>query len=145
MVRAEIVGGRHESYIRFLAEVALDADDSVGGVLAVIRRGRGKRVAGIAVVHCEEADLPWAGATGEARADLRILNGAAEEEVVGRLKVRGVFQKEGTQLREKYFESLIDGDLRVLRFDLAEIGIHGDVERKGIVDNRLQIDAGAQR
>ena len=79
-------------------------------MLAVIGRGGWQRVSRITIVHGEEADLPWSGAAGEARADFGILDGTAEEEIIGRLKVRRILKEERTQLGKEHFESLIDGD-----------------------------------
>jgi len=53
------------------------------------------------------------------------------------MKKAGVLDKERAFFREKDGETLVDRDLRVVRFHLAEIRIQRDVEGQGILGHNF--------
>ena len=53
-----------------------------------------------------------------------------------------VLQKERALLRKIDGVALVDGDLRIFRLDLAEIGIGGGIDSEVVVDDELGVHAG---
>src|SRR5438105_363536 len=92
-----------------------------------LRRERRKEEIARAIIDGQSADGPASEASGEARACSRIGDAAREKQIHRRAEESGVLEKEGPLLRKEHFESLIDGDLRLVRFDFAEVGIEGEV------------------
>ena len=66
---------------------------------------------------------------GRARADLRIADAPGEEQIDRRLEVAGILEEERPLLGEEHLETLVDRDLRLVRFDLAEVRVGGEVDR----------------
>src|SRR6266567_1780375 len=56
-------------------------------------------------------------------------------------EVVAVFQKERTLLGKENFEALVDGDLRLVGFDLADIGTEGGIEDEAVVQDELGIES----
>ena len=96
------------------------------------------------IVDRQRPDRPSADLSGRARADLRIADPPREEQRDRRLEIAGVLQEERSLLGKEHFEALVDGDLRLVGFHLAEIGIDREVERHRIVRDDLRVDAGAR-
>src|SRR3954462_6417672 len=61
-------------------------------------------------------------------------------------EVIAVLQEKRALLGEEDFETLIDGDLRLVRFDLAEVRIDGGIEDEAVMQNEfcVQSDLGLQ-
>src|SRR5579872_2611743 len=57
-----------------------------------------------------------------------------------RLKHVGVFEKKRALFRKEHGEPFIHGHLRLVRFHLAEIGIHSRIENESIVKDKFTID-----
>src|SRR6202171_3964891 len=69
---------------------------------------------------------------------------ASKDEIDGSGEVACVFEKEWTLLRKENFEALIDGDLRLVGFDLGKIRAQSGVEDQGVLDDDFGIEAGAR-
>ena len=108
-----------------------------------------------AIVGGDRAEGPRAALAGEANAKLRILNAAREEQHLGHqarrriggrgahvLEHRCALEKERTLLRVEQLEALVHGHLGLVRLDLAEIRVDGQVQRHGVLDHHLGIEAG---
>src|SRR5947209_3412709 len=65
-----------------------------------------------------------------------------KEIVVGKcsFEVVGVLQEERALFWKIHLKALIDGDLRLVRFDLAEIGIDGGIQDEFVRDHDLCIN-----
>src|SRR2546421_12610585 len=59
------------------------------------------------------------------------------------LKVVGILQKERALLRKVDLETLIDSDLRVVRLDLAEIGMQRRIDDERVAQHEFRIESGA--
>src|ERR1041384_6577167 len=77
----------------------------------------------------------------EAHAILRVGNAASEVEIDRRIEEICAFLKERPLLRKENLKSLIDQILRLVRFQLAKIGIDGEIENQAVVDDHLAIEA----
>src|SRR6266446_1255440 len=97
----------------------------------------------LAVVDDQGAEGPFAEFSRHTRAELRVGDLTREKEIDRRREKSGVLDKERPLLRKKNGEALIDGDLRVVGFYLAEIGIQSDVERERIFKNEFGVEPGA--
>src|SRR6476646_6334810 len=62
-----------------------------------------------------------------------------ENQIDRRREEVAVLQKEGTLLGKEDFESLVDRDLGLIRFDLAEVGIHRCIEHKAPMQDEFSI------
>src|SRR5260370_27024566 len=71
-------------------------------------------------------------------------DGASKDEIYGSGEEGGVVEKEGALLREENLETLIDGDLRLVGFDLGRIGTQSGVEDQGILEDDFGIEAGTR-
>ena len=96
-----------------------------------------------AIVDRQQAHAPAAQLAGEAAAELGVDDAAGKQERFRCHEVTVVLEKEGAFFRETNFEPLVDGHLRIVGFDLAEIGIERDIERERLVDYRFGVEAGA--
>ncbi len=67
-------------------------------------------------------------------------NPAREDKIDGSCEVVAVLQKEGPLLGKEDFEPLIDCDLGLIRFDLAEVGIDSAVEHEAVVQDELGVE-----
>src|SRR5215470_1912943 len=56
-------------------------------------------------------------------------------------EVIAVLQKEWTLFRKEHREALIDGDLRLVGFNLAEVRIDGRIEHETVVQDELGVQA----
>ena len=97
-----------------------------------------------AVGNSQYADGPLSQAAGDAGTDSRVAQTAREEEILGSLKIAGVFEEERAAFGEKHLEALVDGHLRVVRFHLAEVGVDRDIESQGFVKHGLDVHAQAR-
>src|SRR5436309_11229983 len=61
------------------------------------------------------------------------------------LEIVRVLQKERALLRKVDLEPLIDGDLRLVRLDLAEIGMHRRIDDERVAQYEFRIEPGAVR
>src|SRR4029077_1520485 len=71
-----------------------------------------------------------------------VANVSSEEQVHGRAEEVFVLQKERPLLGEINGISLVYGDLRVFRFDLAEVGMRGGIDGEMVADHEFRIHAG---
>src|SRR5262249_8446907 len=92
-----------------------------------------------AIINCQNTEVPTAQLACEPDAELRIGNSAREEEILRCRKESSILHKEWPLLREKHLKSLIDGDLRIVGFDLAEVWFEGDVQGDGVMEDNLGI------
>src|ERR1700751_1084580 len=72
---------------------------------------------------------------------------ARENKIDRAREVIAVLKKEWALFRKEHREALIDGDLRLVRFNLAEIGIDRGVKHEAVVQDKFRIEAdlGLQR
>ena len=69
------------------------------------------------------------------RREKKSVNGEREEV--------GVLEEERPLLGKEDLEALVDGDLRLVRLDLAEVGVQREVEGHGVARHQLHVEAGA--
>src|ERR1041385_2019938 len=109
-----------------LSEFAIDAHD------AEISSGSGKRIrvnhasARRAIIGQHRAYRPWPLLAGKPDAKEWIDNAPGKDQLQRRLKVVGIFLEEGTFFRKENFKALVHRDLRIVRFNLAEVKIESD-------------------
>src|ERR1700756_3276828 len=66
---------------------------------------------------------------------------AGEDEINGAGEVVAVFDEERAFFRKENFEALVDRDLRLVGFDLAEVGVDGGIENEAVAQDVLGIDS----
>jgi len=118
-----------------LADVARDPGNAVGGAMQVQGIAGGVGFAGLAVVDGEEAEIGSADFAGHADAVLGVHNIARVDQQDGRGEVIGVFEEERTEFGEIDRVALIDGELRLVGFDVAEVGVDGSVKDDAVFEN----------
>src|SRR5262249_7880174 len=125
------------------AEDALHAADEDFCMVAVLRAVDGLKQAGSAIINAEKADLPAADFAGEAKTILRIDDATREQQSFRSSEIIRVLQKEWPLFREEDFVTLVGGDLRLVRFNLAEVGIHSCIKGKRVMNDDFCVDAAA--
>ena len=136
--------GVDQAHRGLLEDVAIHPRDGERSPVAGQRAIRGHAVARRAVVRGEKPQRIRAGFSGQADAELRIANVPGKHQVNRSLEVVGVFDEEGPLLREIHLEALVDGDLRLVRFHLAEIRVGGDVEHQVVMQDELGVQSAAK-
>src|SRR5206468_12858682 len=129
--RTEVADGQQAADAR-ITKLPPGAYDAVHRAVAVLRILRLDLVPGGAIVDRQRADCPPSDLSGHPGAELRVSDAAGKEQIDRSLEVPGVLQEEGTLFRKKHLESLIDGDLRFVRFHLAEIRVQREIKRQRI-------------
>ena len=124
-----------------IEDVAADAGDGKGGPIARIRIGGRQSLAGGPVVAGQDADSPRARFARQPEAELGMSNAARKHEIDGGREEVAVFEKERPLFGKEDLEALVDRDLRLVGFHLAEIGIHGGIEDEAAMQNELAIQA----
>src|SRR5207302_11274169 len=81
-----------------------------------------------------------AGASAQARAEFRIGDATSEEKINRRAEVVGVLNKKRALFREKHLKALVDRDLRVVGFHLAEVGIAGNIQHQAVMEDELGVE-----
>ncbi len=123
------------------AEILRDAAHGERCPLAVERIfGRG-RLAGIAIVDKERANVGIVDFPRHARAIGGVHDVARVDQVDGRGKIVCIFEEERAQFRKIDGVTLIHRELRLLRFHRTEVGIDGGVEHQALVENHLGFTA----
>src|SRR5260370_25530947 len=69
---------------------------------------------------------------------------ASKDEIYGSGEEGGVFERDWAVFRKENLETLIDGDLRLVGFDLGKIGTQSGVEYQGILEDDFGIEAGTR-
>jgi hypothetical protein len=110
-------------------------------VLATVGIGWREGLAGCAIVARKQAHRPWARLSGESQAELGMRDPAREHQIHGKREIVTVLEEEWPLLWEEDFESLVNRDLRLIGFDLAEVGIDGSIEHEAAVQNELCIES----
>src|SRR5690348_9803851 len=105
-----------------------------------MRIGRRQGFAWSSIVTGENPHGPGATFPGQTQAEFRVADAAREHHVDWAGEVVAVLEEERTLFWEKHFEALVDGDLRLVGFDLAEIRIDGGVEHEAVVQDELGIE-----
>src|SRR5260370_39069682 len=110
-----------------------------------VRRSRVVRAADEAwprmlVVDDQGAQRPIAELSRHARAELRVGDLPREKEINRRDEEPCVFDEKRPFLRKKNSEALINGELRIVRFHLAEIRVQRDVERQRIFSHEFSME-----
>ena len=82
----------------------------------------------LTIVDGEEAEVGVASLAGDTKAPVGTDDAAGVEKRERSGEVVCVFEKEGAELGEVDRVALIDGELGLVAFDVAEIGIEGGVE-----------------
>src|SRR5205085_11151879 len=62
-----------------------------------------------------------------------------KHQVDGSIEVIAVLQKKRPLLWKENLKALVDGDLRLIRLDLAEVWIHRGIQHEAIVQNEFRI------
>src|SRR6266849_4909818 len=75
------------------------------------------------------------------RAPFRVGNAAREDEIDRRLEIIRVLLEKGPRLGKENLEALVDRNLRLVGFDLAEVGIGGRVDDELIFEHHLGVQA----
>src|ERR1051326_7985802 len=125
--------------------VTADASDEKCRAVAGYRIVIGNTLSWTTIVYRKKADGIRAGLSRKPCAKLRITDTAGEEQIDRCLKVIGILQEKRTLLREKYFEPLIDRDLRFVGFDLTEVRICRGIEHEVVMENKLRIESSAKQ
>ena len=123
---------------RYVPEAAQDADI---GFLAAQRIARFPIQTRRLIVYQYAAKTIVSGTTSEAHAAFRIDDAPGKYQGRSRGEEIRILNEEGPPFRKLHFESLIDGNLGLIGFYLAEIGIQRQVEHHGIVKNKFRIQA----
>jgi len=126
---------------RSFAYIFRDAAHRDGGMLPVKRVARRDGLSWLAIVGHKESDIRMVDLSRDADAVLGMHNAARVDEINGRNKVVGVLKKERPQLGKINREALIDGELWLLGFDIAEVGIDGGVDNDAVLQDQLGLAA----
>ena len=97
------------------------------------------------VVGGENPDAIGPEFSGHTHAELRVRDAAREVHVYGSFKIVRTLLEEGTLLRKKYFEALVDRVLRLITFKLSKIWIDGEVEDETVFQDEFAVEAGDVR
>ena len=95
----------------------------------------------LAIVYGEEADVGAAGFACDAEAPVGTDDVAGVEQGERRGEVAGVLEEEGAQFGEVDRIALVDGELRLIALDVAEVGIECGVEDDGVTPDGLGLAA----
>src|SRR4051812_18513686 len=98
--------------------------------------------AGLAIVNGEEAEVGAAGLAGDAKTPVGAGDVAGVEKSEGSSEVAGVLEEEGAEFGEIDGVALVDGELGLVAFDVAEIGVEGGVEDDGVAPDRFGFATG---
>lgn len=125
-----------------LANIAIHAKHTEVGFGSRERVTRSNRLARGLIVRKEGADRPRTLLASETQAVIGVGDAASKDKIYGSGEVACIFEKEGTLFRKENLETLVDGDLRLVGFNLSKIRIQGGVEDKGILEYDFRIEAG---
>src|SRR6266853_3234974 len=92
-------------------------------------------------VGYQHSDRPRPVLAGHAHAPFRVGNAAREDEIDGRLEIIRVLLEKGPRLGKENLEALVDSNLRLVGFDLAEVGIGGRVDDELVFEHQLGVQA----
>src|SRR4029077_4021000 len=137
----KIAAGKKTADVGLLAEFARHARHSVHRPGIV--RTAGESLSRLPVIDDQRAERPFAEFARHAAAELRVGNLAREKQVYGGREKSGVLNKKRAFFRKTNSEGLVDRDLRIVRFDLAEIRIQGNVKRERVFQHELGVQPGA--
>src|SRR5581483_9518392 len=131
-----------------LSKIVTDATYSEVSAFPGKRAVVGNHQARRTVVGDEETEIPRALFSREARTEGRIGNtpreqhlGQIEDSNAGIAKIIRVLQEEWALFRKENLEALIDKILRLIGFDLSEVGIDSGVEDETVVKDKFGIEA----
>src|SRR5260370_8811947 len=116
----QLTVGIDESEAVVLAQLRLHPQDAEISVVPTQRVGLKDALAGRLVIRQQTSDRPRSHFAGQAYAIEWVDDAPCENQIDGRLKIVGIFLKEGTLFREKHFESLVHRNLRIIGFNLPE-------------------------
>ena len=123
-----------------LAELTPHADDPVDRPVPPQGIGDGHELARGSIVGGQGARDPRARLARQAEAVLRVGDPAREEELGRGLEESRVLDEERPPLGEDDLVPLVDGHLRLVGFDLAEIGIERGIQRVRFVEHQLRVE-----
>lgn len=107
-------------------------EQRIGGIHLLPRRGG---------VGCQQPDRPRSVLACHAHAPFRVGDPACENEIDRGLEIVRVFLKKGPRLRKENLEALVDRNLRLIGFDLAEVGIGGRIDDEFVFEYELRVQA----
>lgn len=139
---AELRVGVDRAQARSLAQIFRDAADRDGGVFSVERIAGRDSLSRLAIVGNKKSDIRVADFSRCPDAKFRMHDVARVNEGDGRDEVVGVLQEERPQLGKINREALIDGELRLFGFDIAEVGVESAVEDNAVFQDQLDLAAG---
>ena len=126
-----------------LTDIVIHAQHTEIGFGAGERVSRSNGLARGLIVRKEGADRPWTLLAREAQAVIGVGDAASKNKIYGSGEIARIFEKEWTFFRKENLETLVDGDLRLVGFNLGKIRIQSSVEHQGILEHDLGIEAGA--
>src|SRR5215469_546306 len=122
-----------------IEDVAADAGDGEDRAIARMRIGGRQSLAGGAVVAGQDADSPGARFARQPEAELGMSNAARKHEIDGGREEIAVFEKERPLFGKEDLEALVDCDLGLVGFYLAEIRVYGRIQHETAMQNELAI------
>ena len=134
----QLAVGPEEPDGRLFPQLALHAQRADPGATA----GQGVRrrhAAGLPVVDGDRAQGPAPGLPAQPQAGAGVHNATREEQVHRRLEIARVLDEERSLLGEEHLEALVDGHLRIIGLDLAEVRVDSCVEGQGVAHHQLGV------
>src|SRR5262249_545144 len=133
--------GENRAHGRLIEDVATHARNGKGCAVPRMRIGRRQSLARSTVVAAQHAHGPRTCLPGKPQSKLGMGYIARKDKVDRAGEVIAVLQKEWTLFRKEHREALIDGDLRLVGFNLAEVRIDGRIEHETVVQDELGVQA----
>src|SRR4029077_4727710 len=124
-----------------IKNVAAHTRNGVGCPVAGMRIARRQCFAMGAVITRENSNCPRTGLARQAQAKFWMSDIASKDQVDRAGEVVAVLQKERPLLGEEHRKSLVNGDLRLVRFDLAEVRIDRCIKYEAVTQDELRIQS----
>ena len=129
---AKFLIGVDGAQTRSFTQIFRDTADGNRGVLKIERVAGRDCVARLSVIGCEQSNIRVADFAGHSNSVLRVHDGTCVDENDGRIEVAGILKEKWPQLRKVDGEALVDGELRLIGLDVAEIGVDGCVDHDAV-------------
>src|SRR5579885_1993252 len=137
----EFTVGKNGADGGLVENVVAYAGDRKRSSLPAVRVTGGQGLAWGAVVGGQHADRPGTGLPRQPQAKFRVTDAAGEDQVDGGGEEVAVLEEKRALLREKDLEALVDRDLGLVAFHLAEVGVHGGLKNEAAMEDELSVDA----
>ena len=136
---AELPIGIEHTDARLLGNVPEGAKDTDARSLPEQRVRWIADLPGRLVVHEHRSDAPVPQPSGKPGARFGIDDAAREHELGFRAEVVGVLYEKRPQLRKPHLEALVDGDLRLVGLNLAEVRVERDVQHHAVLKDEFRV------